>query len=154
MGNALEEFRAQREAVEDVRARLVEVAGLLQSLRQEAAVLARDQTLRKLLDEEQAWLLRAQDLVRQVQRFRETETSRFWPAVWRRWAVAVVFALVCVATFGAAYAQAERPHDAEMISLRERVEVMDAIAKRIVTMTPAERRQFDALMKLNSPTRQ
>jgi hypothetical protein len=34
--------------------------------------------------------------------------------------------------------------------LRFRVEVLDAVAARILTMTPAERRQFDVLMKLDT----
>jgi hypothetical protein len=52
MASALEEFRAQRQAVEDVRARLTEVAALLASLRQETAAFANDETLRRLLAEE------------------------------------------------------------------------------------------------------
>ena len=111
MGNALEEFRAQREAVEDVRARLLEVVGLLQSIRQETAVLVHDQAFRKLLDDEQTWLLRAQDLVRQVQRFREAEISRFWPAVWRRWAAAVVLVLAAGVAAGIGYTWVGRPYE-------------------------------------------
>jgi hypothetical protein len=76
MSSAMDEFRAQREAVEDVRVRLTEVAELLRSLRQETAEFARDETLRKPLNEEQTWLLRAQDLVRQVHRPRPRFQSR------------------------------------------------------------------------------
>ena len=52
-----------------------------------------------------------------------------------------------VAAGGAGYGWASRPHEAELASLRLRVEMLDAIAERVLTMTPAERRQFDALMK-------
>jgi hypothetical protein len=76
---------------------------------------------------------------------------RFWPAVWRRWAVAVAFALAAGATFGAGYVWANRPYEAELVSLRTRVELLDAVAQRVLTMTPSERRQFDALMKWNAP---
>jgi len=113
-------------------------------------VLAQDETLRKLLHEEQTWLVRTKDLISEVRHFRETEATRFWPAVWRRWAVAVVFALAAAATFGAGYVWAIRPYQAELTSLRFRVEVLDAVGARILTMTPAERRQFDTLMRPTS----
>ena len=148
MSSALDAFRAQREAAEQIHARLTEVADLLRAIRSEANVIAQDEALRKLLQEEQTWLLRAQDLIRQVQYFRELETSRFWPAMWRRWAVAALFALAASAAFGAGHVWASRPYEAELASLRFRVEVMDTVAARLLAMTPAERRQFDALMKL------
>ena len=71
---------------------------------------------------------------------------RFWPAVWRRWAVAVVFALAGAAAFGGGYVWASQPYQGELASLRSRVELLDFVAQRIITMTPNERRQFDALM--------
>jgi hypothetical protein len=147
MSSALDAFRAQREAAEQIHARLTEVADLLRAIRSEANVIAQDEPLRKLLQEEQTWLLRTQDLIRQVQYFRELETSRFWPAMWRRWAVAALFALAAAAAFGAGHVWASRPYEAELATLRFRAEVMDAVGARILTMTPAERRQFDVLMR-------
>lgn len=67
--------------------------------------------------------------------------------MWRRWAVAAVFALAAAAAFGAGHVWASRPYEAELASLRFRVEVLDAVAARILTMTPADRRQFDLVMK-------
>jgi hypothetical protein len=151
MSSALDAFRAQQEAVEQVHARLTEIADLLHAIRTEANVLAQHEPLRQLLRDEQTWLLRTQDLIRQVQYFREGEVSRFWPAMWRRWAVAVAFALAAVVAVGAGEAWSGRRHQAELASLRMRAEVMDAVAARILTMTPAERRQFDALMKGKVP---
>jgi hypothetical protein len=154
MSGLLELFRAQREEVEKIHARLTQVVELLRAIRSEASVLAHDEPLRKLLQEEQTWLLRTQDLIREVQYFRESEARRFWPAMWRRWVVAAVFALAAVAAFGAGHVWASRPHEAELASLRFRVEVLDSVAARILKMTPAERRQFDALMKAPiSPSR-
>lgn len=150
MSSALKEFRAQREEAAKIHARLTEVAALLRAVRSEANVVTQDEPLRKLLQEEQTWLLRTQDLIKEVRHFRESETSRFWPAMWRRWLVAAVFALVAVAAFGAGHVWASRPYEADLASLRFRVEVMDSIAARILKMTQAERLQFDALMKLNS----
>jgi hypothetical protein len=152
MSSALRAFHAQREEVEQIHARLTEVVELLRAIRSEADVLAHDESLRKLLQEEQTWLLRTQDLIQQVRYFRELEADRFWPAMWRRWAVAAVFALAAAAAFGAGHVWASRPYEAELASLRFRVEVLDAVAARILTMTPAERRQFDVLMKLDAIT--
>jgi len=148
MSSALNAFRAQREEAEQIHARLTQVVELLRAIRLEANVLAHDETLRKLLHEEQKWLARTKDLVNEVRQFRDAEARRFWPAVWRRWAVAVVFALAAAAAFGAGHVWASRPYEAELSSLRFRVEVLDAVGARILTMTPAERRQFDALMKV------
>lgn len=147
MSSALEAFRAQREAVEDVRARLQEVGELLRALKGQADALAQDDALRRVLRDEQTWLARAEQTVAHVRAFREEEMRRFWPGVWRRWAIALVFALGSAAAFGAGYAWSTRPDEAELISLRSRVELLDFVARRVLTMTPAERRQFDALMK-------
>jgi hypothetical protein len=147
MSSALEAFRAQREEAEQIHKRLTQVVELLRAIRSEASVIAHDEALRKLLQEEQTWLVRTTDLISEVRHFRELETRRFWPAMWRRWAVATLFALAAAAAFGAGYVWASRPYQAELSSLRFRVEVLDAVGARILTMTPAERRQFDALMK-------
>jgi ABC-type sugar transport system ATPase subunit len=75
MSSALEAFRAQREEVEQIHARLTQVVKLLRAIRSEANVLTHDEPLRKLLQEEQTWLLRTKDLIRQVQYFRESEAA-------------------------------------------------------------------------------
>jgi hypothetical protein len=64
----------------------------------------------------------------------------------------LTLALASSAAFGAGYVWASRPYEAELASLRTRVELLDAVAQRVITMTPAQRRQFDSLMKWNSPT--
>jgi hypothetical protein len=151
VASALEEFRAQKEAVEDVRSRLGEVADLLRAIKGEADALAHDENLHRLLRDEQTWLMRAQDLVNQVSRFRESEISRFWPAVWRRWAIAMALALVTAFAAGAGYVWAGRPYEVEMTDLRQRAELGDSVARRVLRMTPVQRRQFDALMKGNDP---
>ena len=67
--------------------------------------------------------------------------------------MATAFALAAAFAFGAGYVWASRPYDAELASLRFRVEVLDAVAARILAMTPGERRQFDALMTLKGPAK-
>ena len=114
MSSALEAFRAQREEAEQIHARLTQVVELLHAIRSEANVLAHDEALRKLLQEEQTWLARTKDLISEVRHFRETEASRFWPAMWRRWVVAAVFALAAAAAFGAGHVWASRPYEAEL----------------------------------------
>jgi hypothetical protein len=150
MSSALKAFRVQREEVEQIHARLTQVVELLRAIRSEANVLAHDETLRKLLQEEQKWLARTEGLISEVRHFRELEVRRFWPAMWRRWVVAVLFALAAAAAFGAGHVWASQPYEAELSSLRFRVEVLDAVGARILTMTPAERRQFDVLMKIDT----
>jgi hypothetical protein len=98
-----------------------------------------------------ARLTRAQLAVSEVRSFREEDMLRFWPAVLRRWAVALVFALASAAAAGAGYAWWTKPYAAELAALRSRVGFVDFVEHRVLTMTPAERRQFDTLMKWKPP---
>ena len=153
MSSALDEFRAQRDAVDDLRARLEEVAKMISALTAQADALARDPALRQLMQTEQTWLAQTERALERVRAFREDEIRRFWPAVWRRWAVALCFALASAAAFGSGWIWASRPYEVELASLRDRVELLDFVGQRVITMTPAERRQFDALMKFDAPPR-
>ncbi len=154
MGSAIDEFRAQREAVQDVRNRLAEVADLLRSLGEQATAFARNEEFRKLLSEEETWLRRAEDVIRAGRYARECELQHFWPGVWRRWAVAAAFALSSVFTASAGYLWATQPYRAEVARLREAADVGDAVARRVLRMTPVERKEFDAIVKLDvSPRR-
>ena len=67
-----------------------------------------------------------------------------------RWALALVFALAGAAAGGASYARVTKPYAAELASVRSRVTFADFVEHRMLTMTPAERRQFDSLMKLSA----
>jgi len=147
MSSALDAFRAQRDAVDQVHARLTEVADLLRTLQAQADAIARNQPLLELLRQEQTLLERAQRTLSDVRAFREEERRRFWPAVWRRWAVAVAFALVAAFAAGGGYAWGSHPYHAELAKLRAAADVGDSVARRVLKMTPVERRQFDALMK-------
>ncbi len=77
---------------------------------------------------------------------------RFWPGVFRRWTVALAFAVTSAAAAGAGYAWWTKPYAAELATLRSRIEFATFIEHRVLTMTPAERRQFETLMK-RKPTR-
>ena len=147
MASALDEFRAQREAADAIHARLEETAALLRSVLAETQTLAHSEALRTLLRDEQTWLVRAEQVITTMRHQREWEVRRFWPAVWRRWVVAVMFAVVTTGAASAGYVWAARPDAAELADLRARMDRLDVIAERVLTMTPAERRQFDALMK-------
>ncbi len=109
MSSALDAFRAQREAAEQVHARLKEVARLLEGLRVQVDAIARDADLRAALRDEQDYLREARQLVAEVRHLREQERLRYWPGVWRRWAVALLFALAAVAAFGAALGRFSAP---------------------------------------------
>jgi hypothetical protein len=41
--------------------------------------------------------------------------------------------------------------EVELASLRRRIELLDFVAQRVLTMSPAERRQFDVLMAGSQP---
>lgn len=150
MASALDTFRAQREAADAVYARLTEVSQLLQQLRGQADALARNDELMKILQLEQSWLQQAKHTVAEVRDFREFEMRRFWPSVWRRWALALVFALASAGAAAAGYGWITKPYATELATLRSRTELADFVEQRILTMTPAERRQLDALMKWKS----
>lgn len=153
MASAIDVFREQREAADQVHERLTEISQLLGELRQQVNALALSEDLRKVLRDEQDWLTRAQLAVSEVRSFREQDMLRFWPGIVRRWAVALIFALASAAAAGASYAWATKPYAAELEELRTRLAFVELVEHRFVTMTPAERRQFDALMKWNRPQR-
>jgi hypothetical protein len=60
--------------------------------------------LKALLQQEERWLRETERVVAEVRRLREEEMRRLRPAVVRRWALALVFALVSAAAAGASYA--------------------------------------------------
>ena len=153
MESSLDTFRAQREAADQVHARLTEVSQLLNQVQSQVDAVAGNADLRAVLRDEQNWLRQAQTLLADVRYFREQERVRFWPGVWRRWALALVFALASAAAAGAGCAWVTQPYAAELGALRDRAGFSEIIAQRMATMTAAERRQFDALMKWHSPCR-
>lgn len=146
MSSALDVFRAQREAVEQVHARLMEVGDLIRKLQSQIDTLAQDRAFRDALKGESHWLERAERMITEVRRLRQQELARFWPGVWRRWAAATVLSVGTLMSFGAGFAWAGRPYETELASLRQRVELLDFVAQRVLTMTPAERKRFDVLM--------
>jgi hypothetical protein len=153
MPNALDTFRAQREAADHVYARLTEITDLLARLQSQVDAVTANAELRALLRQEQSWLERLQAAIADVRRFHEQERLRFWPGVWRRWVLSVGFALAAAAAAGAGYGWGTQPYAAELAELRSRAQLADAIARRTMTMSPAERRQFDTLMQWNAPAR-
>lgn len=147
MANALDAFRAQREAAEQIHARLTETSGLLQSLREQVGALTRDRDLAALLERERDWLRRFEDATAEVRRYREMEARRFWPGVFWRWFLACSFALLAAWSAGAGSVWASRPYSREIDSLRQRAEQFDRLTDRVTRMTPAQRRRLEALMK-------
>jgi hypothetical protein len=151
MPSAIDVFREQREAAGQLHGRVQEISALLDQLRHQVNSLALNDDLRSMLRQEQDWLTRAQLAVSEVRSFREQDMLRFWPGVIRRWAVALVFAVASAAAAGAGYAWWTEPYAAELAALRSRVGFADYVEQRMLTMTPAERRQFDALMTWKRP---
>jgi hypothetical protein len=149
MPNALDAFRAQREAFEQMNASLKEFCALVAGARSQIDGLSLNAAdLKAVLREEQAWLDKAQAVVAEVRRWREQEVRRFWFAVFWRWALACVFALVSAAVAGAGYAWATPPHAQEIERLRSKADLAEMIDRRLRDLTPAQRREFSRLMKL------
>ena len=151
MASAIDVFREQREAADQLLRRVQETTALLEQLRQQVSGLALNDDLRTVLREEQTWLTRAQLAISEVRSFREQDMLRFWPGVLRRWTVALAFALASAAAAGAGYAWATKPYLVELATLRSRAEFADLIEHRIATMTSAERQHFERLLRLNTP---
>lgn len=153
MSSALEMFKQQKAAVEEL---LVIARGLeasLASARGELDALSRHDALRSILTEEQRWLARTEDAVRTVRAWREQERREYWPLIAWRWVVAVAFALLASVAAGGGFFLAARPYADEIAYLRSRNAFADALETRMVRMTPAERRQLDALLKLPTMTK-
>jgi len=150
MSSAIDVFREQREAADRVHTRLTEISTTLDRVRHQVYALVKDDELRAVLRQEESWLERARLLVHDVRSFREQDALRFWPGVIRRWIVALTFALASAAAAGASYAWATKPYAAEVEALRARIKFVEFVERRVVMMTPTERRQFDALMKWNA----
>jgi hypothetical protein len=104
MPNAIDTFRAQREAAEGVQERLQEIAGLLTHVRTQVDAIVGNAELRAILQREEAWLTQASRTVHEVQAWREREAQQFLPSVARRWALALIFALGAAWIAGAGYA--------------------------------------------------
>ena len=148
MQSSLDTFRAQREAADQIQGRLTEVSQLLNEVQSQVDALAGERGPPRPGAREQNWLRQAQKLLADVRYFREQERLRFWPGVWRQWVLAVLFALASAAAAGVWWTEQYAPGLKE---LRTRAELADTIAARMATMTQAERRQFDTLMKLRTP---
>ena len=147
MGSALDAFRAQQQAAEQIQARLTEVAGLLGQLRSQADAFAGNEHLRAVLRQEESWLESARRTVAEVRHWRQEEQKRYWPGVMKRWVVALGFALAASAAAGAGYGWITSPYTTELASLRSRIHLAEFIEHRLVTMTNVERRQFETLMR-------
>jgi hypothetical protein len=147
MSSAIDVFREQKEAADQLHARLTEISLVLDRVRHQVNALVKDDELRAVLRQEESWLERARLVVSDVRSFREQDAQRFWPGVVRRWIVALLFAVASAAVAGAGYGWATNPYTAEVEALRARMDFVEFVERRIVTMTPAERRQFDTLMK-------
>jgi len=120
------------------------------TLHEQIAGLALNQELKALLRDEQMWLAQTQNTIGEVRRWREREMSRYGCALLWRWVMACAFALASAALAGAGYAWITQPYVAEIATLRPRADFAERIERRLLTMTPADRRQFERLMQLST----
>src|SRR5260221_12151552 len=151
MANALDTFREQRLAAGQVYAALKESSELIRGLHDHVNALTGIDELKTLLQEENRWLHEAELVVSEMRRLRDDEVRRLRSAMIHRWALAWIFALASAAAAGVGYAWWTRPYQAELAALRSRMDLAEFVEHRAMTMTPAERRQFDSLMRWNAP---
>ena len=64
-----------------------------------------------------------------------------------RWIAASLFALASAYVAAVGYARGTKPFAEQLETLRPRAELGQLVEDRMSTMTPAERRQLDVLMK-------
>jgi hypothetical protein len=148
MANALDMFKAQREAAEALHGKLTEVAALVSTLEQGFDRLALHTALKDTLQAEHAWLRQVQELIREERAFREGRFDRFRLTILWRWGLACIFALAAISAAGAGYVWAARPYKAELAQLREQAAFADLVERRLSVMTPTERQQFERFMRL------
>ncbi len=103
MSSALEMFKQQKAAVEELLAITRGLQASIAGARKELDTISRHDGLRSILTEEQRWLARTEDAVRTVRAWREHERRAYWPLLAWRWAVAVTFALLVSIADGAGY---------------------------------------------------
>ena len=147
MSNALDIFRQQREAVDALHAQVAHVGAAIAQVRADLDALARHESLHSVLAEEQRWLQRTEDAVRAVRAWRTEDARSYWPGVVKRWIAAAVFALASAASAGATYAWVAKPYAQENAYLRLRQDFVESLERRMLQLTPAERRQLDVLLK-------
>jgi len=151
VANAVEMFKQQKAALEELQRAANGIEVSLVKARAELDALARHDALKDLLLKEQVWLQRTEAAVHAVSLWRAEEARRHWPQVALRWVLPATFALLVAAVAGAGHARAAGPYLDEIAYLRARSSFAEALETRMLRMTPAERRQLDMLLKL--PTR-
>jgi hypothetical protein len=153
MSNPIDAFREQRAVAGEVYATPKDVEALLGSLKEQTERLMPVDELRELLAEERVWLQEAQRVVGQVRDLRANELRRIRTSRVAQCLAAVAFAVSSAMAVGAGYAWVTKPYASELSELRARQDFAELIESRFVTMTPAERRQFEVLMKFGSSQR-
>ncbi len=151
MPNALDTFCDQRAAAGQVNAALKETSELLRDLQIQVKAVTCVDELRLLVQQEQSWLTEAQRILNEVRSLQAQDKRRFRDGVIGRWTLALVFALASAFVVGAGYSLATKPYATEIVALRSRMDFAEFVERRVVTMTPAERRQFEALMRWDVP---
>jgi hypothetical protein len=151
MTTALEMFRQQKAALAELQQQARSLDTAIASVRSELTAIANHDGLRTLLVDEQRWLQRTEDAVREVRAWRADEGRHPWWQFAGRWVVAMAFALLASSAAGAGYVWAARPYAEEIDYLRSRESFASALETRMLRMTPAERAQLETLLKLAPP---
>src|SRR4051812_32159881 len=123
MSNALDLFRAQQAAVQQLLERTKELSGRIEHVQAQVHALTHDLDLRAVLQDERQWLDRARQMVDETRHWREQEARLYLPVLAYRWIAALGFALLSTYVFGWGYARITKPFAAELEVLRPRAEL-------------------------------
>jgi hypothetical protein len=154
MANALDTFREHRVAAGQAYAALTKTSELVRGLQSQVNALTRIDELKTLLQQQRplasggptaSWrrcdgcaMMRCDASGRRSADGRSLSSSRWHPPL-----------QPARATHGRT-----RPCQAELTALRSRISLAEFVEHRVFTMTPAERRQLDVLMRWNVAPRQ
>lgn len=151
MSSSLDAFRQQRELLMALHEDAKQLNAAVASIRADLDALARHDALRDTLHHQQRWLQRAEAAMKTAQDWQRASARTLWPHLALRWLALALFALTAVVLSTATYAWATRPYADEVALLRARLMFVEQMERRMFQMSPAERRQFDTLLRGTGP---
>ena len=151
MSSSFEMFRQQRELLAALNQEAMHLSSAIERVRADLKAIAQHEALRDTLIQEQRWVQRTEAAVHAAQEWQRATARHVWPHMVWRWAALTTLALAATLLSVGIYAWVTKPYADEVAYLRARLAFVEQLERRMLQMTPAERRTFDALLKGASP---
>lgn len=151
MSSSFEMFRQQRELLAALNQEAQNLSAAIARVRSDLEAIAQHDALRDTLIQEQRWLQRTEAAMHAAQEWQRATARHVWPQLIWRWAALATFALAATALSVSIYASVTKPYADEVAYLRARLAFVEQLERRMLQMSPAERRAFDALLKGAGP---